>query len=79
MFCHSLFLSRVFLFLCEKISSTGPTGLKTLTHWMLNYIYFMIYFTLFCDDLSTILAFSEITDNKGEDFRMEKDSGLRRL
>ena len=39
----------------------------------------MIYFTLHCEDLNTIQAFSEFMGNDGEDLRMIKDSGLRRL
>ena len=42
----------VFLSLFKDISSTAPMGLKILTCWML--IYIMIYFTLHCEDLSTI-------------------------
>ena len=46
------FMSQFLLSLCKEILSTGLIGLKTLTHWMS--IYIMIYFTLHCEDLSTI-------------------------
>ena len=36
-------LSWVFLSLSEEIVSTGPMGLKTLTHWILNYIYIDLF------------------------------------
>ena len=48
----AIFLLWVSFSLHKEISSTGPMGLKTLTHWML--IYIIIYFTLHCEELSTI-------------------------
>ena len=35
-------------------------------------MYIWIYFTLHCEDINTILAFSEIADNEDEDLRMQR-------
>ena len=77
-YMHTYICHRLFLSLCKEILNTGPKGLKTLTGWMLNYIYYDLFHTSLWG-LKYNLGFSEIADNEGQDLRMEKDSRLGRL